>query len=99
VNLRAMLPQIVGDALDKGLPLLERMVKGYAGPEGILTAPETRASSPVRITRDEGSRQSISVAGLYPIGEGAGYAGGIVSSATDGLKSAEAIIRMYAPLK
>ena len=99
VNLRAMLPQIVGDALDKGLPLLERMVKGYAGPEGILTAPETRASSPVRITRDEGSRQSISVAGVYPIGEGAGYAGGIVSSATDGLKSAEAIIRMYAPLK
>ena len=99
VNLRAMLPQIVGDALDKGLPLLDRLVKGYAGREGILTAPETRASSPLRIPRDEGTRQSVSVAGLYPVGEGAGYAGGIVSSATDGLKSAEAVVRRYAAMK
>ena len=63
-----------------------------------LTAPETRASSPIRIPRDDESRQSISCAGLYPVGEGAGYAGGIVSSAADGMKTAENIIRQFAPL-
>lgn len=97
VDLRAMLPGVIVDALQKGLPMLERMIPGYAGKEGIITAPETRASSPVRIVRDERTRQSLSTAGLYPVGEGAGYAGGIVSSATDGLKSAMAVIGRFAP--
>ncbi|MFI5378153.1 MAG: NAD(P)/FAD-dependent oxidoreductase [Tepidisphaerales bacterium] len=99
VDLRQMLPDPVLQALIRGLPMLDRLVEGFASPEGIITGPETRASSPVRITRDDVSRQSISVAGLYPAGEGAGYAGGIVSSATDGLKSAEVIVALYAPLK
>ena len=96
VDLGAMLPKLVTDALERGLPMLDRMVPGYASSEGIITAPETRASSPVRIPRDEATRESVSVGGLYPVGEGAGYAGGIVSSATDGLKSAEAVVRTFA---
>lgn len=99
VDLRQMLPRVVIDALQKGLPMLDRMIAGYAGPQGVITAPETRASSPVRIVREEASRQSPSMAGLYPVGEGAGFAGGIVSSATDGLKSAQALIRRFAPLR
>lgn len=99
VNLRRMLPDVVFDALHRGLPMLDRMIRGYASADGIITAPETRASSPVRIPRDEPSRESTNTRGLYPVGEGAGYAGGIVSSATDGLKSAEAIVGRYAPLK
>lgn len=97
VDLRRMLPDLVIDALQRGLPMLDRLVPGYAGREGVITAPETRASSPVRIPRDDASRQSPAIAGLYPVGEGAGYAGGIVSSATDGAKSALALIRAYAP--
>jgi len=99
VELRAMLPPIAWRALERALPMLERMIRGYAGPEGVIAAPETRASSPIRIPRDEQTRQSVSIEGLYPVGEGAGYAGGIVSSAADGLKSAEVIIRHFAPLK
>ena len=66
--------------------------------EGVLTAVESRTSSPVRILRGE-DRQSISVAGIYPIGEGAGYAGGIVSAAVDGKHAAEAVILRFAPEK
>ena len=66
--------------------------------EGVLTAVESRTSSPVRILRGE-DRQSISVAGIYPIGEGAGYAGGIVSAAVDGKHAAEEVIRRFAPEK
>lgn len=99
VDLRRMLPDLVIDALQCGLPMLDRMIPGYAGPEGILTAPESRASSPVRIDRDGESRQSTTVAGLYPVGEGAGFAGGIVSSATDGVRSAQSIMSRFAPLK
>ena len=99
VDLRRMLPDLVIDALQRGLPMLDRMIPGYAGSEGVLTAPETRASSPVRIDRDRESRQSTTIAGLYPVGEGAGYAGGIVSSATDGVRSAQSIVSRFAPLK
>ena len=99
VDLHAMLPTMVLDALHKGLPMLDRMIPGYGSREGILTAPETRASSPVRIPRDDETRQSLSTAGLYPVGEGAGYAGGIVSSAADGMKSAEVVISAFAPLR
>ena len=99
VELRGMLPQIVINALERGLPMLDRIMPGYASKDGVITAPETRASSPVRIPRNDDSRESLSVAGLYPVGEGAGYAGGIVSSAADGLKSAEVVIGRYAPVK
>jgi hypothetical protein len=99
VDLRAMLPGIVVNALERGLPMLERMVPGYASKEGVITAPETRASSPVRVPREDATRESVTVGGLYPVGEGAGYAGGIVSSATDGLKSAEVVISRFAPFK
>lgn len=99
VDLRQMLPDLVIHALQRGLPMLDRMIRGYAGPEGIITAPETRASSPIRIDRDRQSRQSVTIGGLYPVGEGAGFAGGIVSSATDGVESALAIMQAFAPLK
>ncbi len=98
INLEEMLPKVIAAAMHRGLPMMDRMIPGYASSQGIITAPETRASSPVRIPRSEEHRESVTVRGLYPVGEGAGYSGGIMSSATDGLKSAEAIIRKYAPI-
>ena len=71
--------------------MLDGNLKGFASPDAVLTAPETRSSSPVRILRDD-SKQSLGVAGLYPAGEGAGYAGGIMSAAIDGMLCAEAIL-------
>lgn len=98
-ELRSMLPGEVIQALEKGLPILDRMIRGYGGADGIITAPETRASSPVRIVRHDQTRQSLTVAGLYPVGEGAGYAGGIVSSAADGVRSAELIAKRFKPAR
>ena len=89
-DLREVLPVKITDALKEALPLLEQNLKGFSDPAAVLTAPETRSSSPVRILRDE-SRQSC-VKGLYPTGEGAGYAGGIMSAALDGIQTAEAIM-------
>jgi len=62
----------------------------------VIAAPETRANAAVRITRDRATRQSVTTANLYPLGEGAGYAGGIVSAAVDGLKAADTVVRRYA---
>ena len=70
--------------------LLDGKLRGFASDDAVMTAPETRSSSPVRIVRDD-SRQS-QVRGLYPTGEGAGYAGGIMSAAIDGIQTAEAIL-------
>ncbi|MBQ8834058.1 MAG: hypothetical protein IJ001_03940 [Oscillospiraceae bacterium] len=89
-DLHEVLPAKITGALKEALPQLDQKLHGFADPEGILTAPETRSSSPVRILRDE-SRQSM-IRGLYPTGEGAGYAGGIMSAAIDGIQTAEAII-------
>ena len=89
-DLHSVLPKRITDALKDALPQLDHQLKGFADPDSVLTAPETRSSSPVRILRNE-SRQS-SVRGLYPIGEGAGYAGGIMSAAIDGIMSAEAVL-------
>ena len=89
-DLHSVLPTKITDALKEALPQLEQNLKGFSDPDAVLTAPETRSSSPVRILRDE-TRQS-SVRGLYPTGEGAGYAGGIMSAALDGMQTAEAII-------
>jgi uncharacterized FAD-dependent dehydrogenase len=87
---------MVADSIQRGLQMLDHRLPGFGGPEGLVTAPETRASGPVRIPRDPETRESISTANLYPVGEGAGYAGGIISAAIDGIKSAEAIISRYA---
>ena len=82
-------------ALQAGLRDFDRKIHGYAGRDAVLTGVETRTSSPVRILRDAETLQSTELPGLYPCGEGAGYAGGIVSAAVDGLRVADAIMRRY----
>ena len=89
-DLHDVLPEKITGALAEALPQLDNKLKGYADPDAVMTAPETRSSSPVRIVRDE-TRQSA-LRGLYPTGEGAGYAGGIMSAAIDGIMTAEAIL-------
>ena len=71
--------------------MFDRQLKGFAKYDAVLTGVETRTSSPLRITRDDDSFESLNVSGLYPAGEGAGYAGGILSAAIDGIKVAEAV--------
>ena len=88
-NINKILPSFINDAIKFGLTDFDKKIKGFS--QGLLTGVETRTSSPVRIKRDE-SFQSISIKGLYPCGEGAGYAGGIISAAVDGIKIAEKII-------
>ncbi len=90
-DLQKVLPQKIADSLKEALPQLDGNLKGFASPDAVLTAPETRSSSPVRILRGE-DKQSVSLRGLYPCGEGAGYAGGIMSAAIDGIMTAEAIL-------
>ena len=85
------LPGAVADTLRGALPLMDRKLRGFAAPDGVLTGVETRSSSPVRILRDETFQSALR--GLYPCGEGAGYAGGIVSAAVDGIRVAEAVAR------
>lgn len=91
-----ILPGFVTEQMKKGLEIFNRRIKGYASPDAVLTAPETRTSSPVRILRGE-DRQSISIGGIYPCGEGGGYAGGIMSSAVDGIRTAGALIERFCP--
>lgn len=79
--------------LRQALKHFEQRMPGYAGDEGIMVGVESRTSSPVRVLRDEHSLESPGVAGLYPCGEGAGYAGGIVSAALDGMRVARAIVQ------
>ncbi len=90
-DLHEVLPEKITGALEKALPQLEENLKGFANPDSVLTAPETRSSSPVRIIRDE-RKQSAGLGGLFPAGEGAGYAGGIMSAAIDGIVCAEALM-------
>ena len=89
-DLHEVLPGKISRSIAQALPLLDGKLKGFASPDAVMTAPETRSSSPVRILRDD-TRQSA-VRGLYPCGEGAGYAGGIMSAALDGIQTAEAIL-------
>jgi len=91
-SIKECLPELVYESLKEALPLLDRKLPGFAYPSAMLTAIETRSSSPVRIVRNEDFQSNIK--GLYPAGEGAGYAGGIVSSAVDGMKVAEKIIQV-----
>jgi uncharacterized FAD-dependent dehydrogenase len=98
-DLRRILPRSVTDALATALEVLDKRLPGFGGPEAMLAAPETRASCPLRIVRDPATRASVSAGNLYPIGEGAGYAGGIVSAAIDGIRTAELLMARYAPPK
>jgi hypothetical protein len=90
-SLDGLLPAYVTDTLRAGLPELARKLACFADPDAVLTGVETRSSSPVRVTRGPGF-ESVAVKGLYPVGEGAGYAGGIMSAATDGLRCAFSLV-------
>jgi uncharacterized FAD-dependent dehydrogenase len=94
-----LVPPVIADALHHGLPILDRRWRGRFLAEATLVGPEARGSAPVRIVRDADTRATPGIECLYPVGEGAGYAGGIVSAAVDGLRSARAIIARYAPLR
>lgn len=96
LNLHEILPPLVSAAIRSGLPIMDRKWHGDFLPHANLLGPEMRGSSPVRIERDAASRQSPACLGLYPVGEGAGYAGGIISAAVDGLLSAKQIVRQFA---
>ncbi len=87
---KGSLPEYCLDAIREALPAFEKQIKGFSMPDAVLTGVETRTSSPLRITRDR-SLQSLNVKGLYPAGEGAGYAGGIMSAGVDGIEVAEAL--------
>ncbi|HEX7450590.1 MAG TPA: NAD(P)-binding protein [Pirellulales bacterium] len=97
-EISSLVPPQAGAALAEGLPILDRRWRGRFLQNATLAGPEARGSSPVRFSRHPRTLESTGVAGLYPIGEGAGYAGGIVSAALDGLRAAQAIIARYAPL-
>ena len=95
VDLRECLPQFVTDTMKEALVSLDRNLHGFSMHDAVLTGVETRSSAPVRIVRNEETLESINTINLYPCGEGAGYAGGIVTAAVDGIKCAEKIIQKY----
>lgn len=95
-DLYRCLPQFAGELLEEAIRRFDRQLAGFAGPAAVLTGVETRTSAPLRILRGEDG-QSVNTDGLYPAGEGAGYAGGIVSSAVDGLRAAGRIIARFRP--
>lgn len=94
-NLNACLPLPVAQALKNALPEFARKIKGFAHPGVVMTGIESRSSAPCRILRGRDSYESLNIKGLYPIGEGAGYAGGIMSAAADGLRAAQMVISRY----
>ena len=87
---------MIAEAIAHGLPQMDRRWQGRFLSDAVLVGPEARGSSPIRIDRHTETRESPGVPGLYPVGEGAGFAGGIVSAAVDGLRTARAIIAKYA---
>jgi uncharacterized FAD-dependent dehydrogenase len=91
-NLDSTLPAFAIEAIREAIPIFAKQVKGFDLADGLLTGVETRTSSPIRIKRDDISLQSINTKGLYPCGEGAGYAGGILSAGVDGIRVAEAVM-------
>lgn len=93
-DLHDCLPPFLSDALEQAIPILGRKLRGYDAPDAVLTAVESRSSSPVRVLRDVKCESALR--GLYPCGEGAGYAGGIMSAAADGMRCAEQICGQYA---
>ena len=94
-DVSCILPKACNEAIVEGMEAFGRQIAGFDRPDACLSGVESRTSSPVRICRDESLQSKIR--GLYPCGEGAGYAGGIVSAAMDGIRVAEAIAREYAP--
>ena len=95
-DLWSVLPPFVAQGVAEGMQAFGRQLRGFDREDAVLTGVETRTSAPLRMLRGE-NMESASCAGLYPIGEGAGYAGGIVSAAIDGIKAAEAVILRFAP--
>jgi uncharacterized FAD-dependent dehydrogenase len=91
-DLARCLPDFAVHAIREALPAFGRRIRGFDMDDAVMTGVETRTSSPVRITRDAGF-QSLNTRGLYPAGEGAGYAGGIFSAGVDGIRVAEAVAR------
>jgi uncharacterized FAD-dependent dehydrogenase len=94
-DLSMVLPRAVADVLRRGLPQFDRQMRGFVTREATLVGVETRTSAPLRILRDETTGESLSHSGLYPVGEGAGYAGGIMSAALDGIRVAERITAQH----
>lgn len=94
-DLRALLPPLVVDGMIAALRSFDQQIPGYAGAQGVIIAPETRTTAPLRFARGE-NLQSTTLPGLCPVGEGAGYAGGIISAALDGFRAAEAVIAAQA---
>ncbi|MBR2835418.1 MAG: FAD-dependent oxidoreductase [Coriobacteriales bacterium] len=94
-NLNEILPSPVSEGIKRGIRQFSRKLRGFDLADAVLTGVETRSSSPLRIIRDAHTFESISTSGLYPCGEGAGYAGGIMSAAADGLKCADALIEQF----
>ena len=92
-DVRSIFPPEISDSLEQGILQMDRKIKGFARPDAVLSGVESRTSSPVRILRNE--EMECTFGGIYPCGEGAGYAGGITSAAMDGMKAAEAIIKKY----
>ena len=95
--LSPVLPERITAVLENAIPELGKKLKGFDAPDAVMTAPETRSSSPVRILRDAAFMSPLT--GLIPCGEGAGYAGGISSAACDGMRCAEAYIRRYGTIE
>jgi hypothetical protein len=98
-NLEGTLPSVVVTAIRKGLPIMDKKWHGDFLKNATLVGPEMRGSAPVRISRDRASFETPGFVGLYPVGEGAGYAGGIITAAVDGLRAAREIVRRFAPLQ
>ncbi|MDQ3330487.1 MAG: FAD-dependent oxidoreductase, partial [Planctomycetota bacterium] len=98
LDLSQVLPPVIAKAIRAGLPVMDEKYRGDLLRNAILVGPEMRGSSPVRIDRDPLRRTCPNLGGLYPVGEGAGYAGGIVTAAIDGLRTARTIVERFAPV-
>jgi len=97
-NLRELLPEFISDTIANGVSELDRRIHGFASYDAVLTGPETRSSSPVKVIRDR-ETLSTSIEGIYSAGEGGGHAGGITSAAVDGLRNAEAVAKYLCSLQ
>ncbi|QZY54347.1 NAD(P)/FAD-dependent oxidoreductase [Crassaminicella profunda] len=96
-DLKKCLPDFVIESMKEAIVEMDKKLKGFAMDDAVMTGVETRSSAPIRIERDGDTLESINIEGLYPTGEGAGYAGGIISAGVDGIKAAERIIEKYMP--
>ncbi|HSP47851.1 MAG TPA: hypothetical protein VLN47_07230, partial [Clostridiaceae bacterium] len=96
-SMEKMLPTFITSGLKEGFRSFDTKIKGFSSHGAIITGVETRTSAPLRIMRNA-DLESINVRGIFPTGEGAGYAGGIISAAVDGMKAAESVMRTFSPL-